>query len=300
MSEDRYLLRDGDDWFAYLGNVSNVQRVRFKRTPVGKSGGWVEAEAAARQGWYRAPVRPTAIETTGRARTEIAEYILAEGIRPSVRFPAKLTPDEWHARVYNEDYEVADERTKANYVAVHRDLEPPVEIIDTPLLELEGTPAPDDGLTWTARLPFELRAHPEFLHLFPGRFAESFIDAFEKRADAMPRVVHTYKPNIHRRGSHVEVGLKVPFDPPQTRPARKGERRGRRKVARLASVKLELQVPARIEGVNRAEAKAEWEGTMARLLAEIEAASVAACGHCDGRGYVERNLPSEPQSGEAA
>ena len=91
----------------------------------------------------------------------------------------------------------------------------------------------------------------------------------------------------------LDVTLEVPFDQPVTefRPAhnRDGSRSRSRKgstVTLMATRKLEVTVPYRIDGPDRAAAAAEWDRREAELIATVTSASIAACSACRGYGYV--------------
>lgn len=292
----QHFLLDGgpSGWFVYVDTRHRRPPTAVAFSSAGDEIGWTTVNPAARRGWWVGPFAPEHVRLTGAPGSHVEAYRLADGVVPSELYPAALSTEEYRARVYRDDLDVIDERAHALYEAVRVETPPPQEILHVAeLLVLEGEPEPDDALTWQAKLPLELQHRPEYLHLFPGEFAHDFQqtvhDAIERLADV--EVAHCFLPRIHQRGQFIEVLVRVPFDPPQTtmrKPAaRRKARAVERAVERKADVRLQITVPRRVAGENRAAAKATWDRLLADALAEVRAAAVKACGCCQGRGYVE-------------
>jgi hypothetical protein len=285
----KHFLLDGGDagWFVYIDTESYSPAAVEFSAHMG-SDDWMIAEQATRRGWWNAPVRPVRVRLRGKPGRRVESYALIEAVYPSREYPATLSVEDYRERVYNDDA-LMDERAQAFYEAVYVDV-PPTEAILTigDLLVLEGAPEPSDGLTWTARLPFGLQHHREYLHLFPGEFREDFRQIVHDAIEKLPDVKYCFLPSIHHRGQFIEVTVTVPFDPPQmTTGPRTDRRRKPLTVERTVDVKVQVTVPSRISGTNRATAKAEWDRLLDGALAEVRGASVKACGCCDGRGFVE-------------
>jgi hypothetical protein len=292
MTGQSFLLDGGTaGWFVYVDTFKGGTPTQVEFSPDREADDWTDAEPATRRGWWNAAPRPTRLRLTGEPRRRVESYVLMDGVEPSDLFPATLSGADYRERVYDDDGEVLDERTGALYEAVLVDVPAPVEILSVEdLLVLEGAPEPSDGLTWQARLPFELQHRREYLHLFPGEFGEDFRQAVHDAIEKLPGVTYCFLPRTHNRGQLIEVTVRVPFDPPLT--TTRTERDRRRKpqlVERTVYRKVAITVPARIGGPDRATAKAEWDRLLGGALSEVRGASVKACGCCEGRGFVEAN-----------
>ena len=288
----RFLLDGGEaGWFVYIDSSQRFTPVKVEFSASGEADDWTDAEPCARRGWWNAPSRPVRVRLRGKPGQRIDHYKLMDGIEPSERYPAVLTEGNYCKRVFDDEYPAIDERTQALYEAVRVDTPTPEEVLPVgDLLTLEGRVEPLDGLTWRARLPFELQHRHEYLHLFPGEFADDFQqvvhDEIERLTDV--DVAHCFLPRIHQRGSFIEVLIRVPFDPPLTTTrAPTGRRRKSRTVERKVDVRLQIAVPRHVGGLNRVAAKESWDRLLADALAQVRSASVKACGCCDGRGFLE-------------
>lgn len=288
MNKD-YLLDGGDEGFFVFversGGGFPPAEVAFNLTPYQYD--WVPATPCERRGWWVGPAVPTHVLLRGEPVRRVDHYRLMDGVPPTDEFPAALSPKGYSERVYGDEVlEVLDERVRALYEAVYVTDPPREEVVDArDMLVLDGVPEPDDGLVWQARLPFELQNRREYLHLFPGEFAHDFRQVVHDEVERMPQVAHCFMPGIHRNGDHLEVTIRVPFDPPLTTTRVPTGRRKPQTLPRTVDVRIGVSVPSRVGGSNRVEARAEWDRLLAGAIDEVWEVTVAACGHCEGSGF---------------
>jgi hypothetical protein len=278
----RYALHHDGTWFYFLGTSPWRDAVPLAdgepMAPCETPGWW----STAREGAEITIARPGAGTITG--------YRLHDPATASERYPLELAAGEYERRRSDDE----DDLLPQLYGAVREPGEPVTEPVVGPWLRLDGEPPPRDGRAWVASLPFELRRRAEYLHLFPG-YMPGFRDAMEQVVKGLPGVRFAlparHFPNHPPHG--LEVTIEVPFDQPQGeyRPARNQDgsvsrsRKGRT-VPVLATRRLALTVPYRIDAANRAEAAAEWDRMEAEIRQAVAEASVAACSACMGRGWV--------------
>lgn len=266
MTGDRYALHHDGTWFYYLGDQYEPVTVAADGEPM---------TATERRGWFASTREAATVTITRPGFPVVTGYRLTDPDTASIRFPMTLTAAEYSSLRDGDD---EGDPVTGLYDRVTVPGEPRVEQFGGPWLRLDGEPPTADGRTWTAKLPFDLAYRSEYLHLFPG-YMSGFRDAMCAAVKAMPRVQFCFD-----KDSGLDVTVTVPFSPPRTRAAG----RGRRKVSvpEMATRHLHFTVPYRIDGPDRAAAAAEWDRLAAELAAEVEAATVTACGHCDGHGYV--------------
>lgn len=282
----RYVLRHEDSWFYYLPEVAHS----FPRGAEPRADG-EPMTACATPGWWSAGHEGAEITIVTPGRGVITGYRLDDPATASERYPLELTEAEYDQWRDLDD----DELVFQLYSAVTVPGEPQAVPVDGPWLRLDGEPQPDDGRSWIAELPYELRYRTEYRHLFPG-YLVGFRDAMGSIVKALPGVRFVL-PAKRYAGSSETVGfdvtIEVPFDKPQSeyKPARNldGSRSRSRKgrtVPVLATRHLVLTVPYRIDAANRALAAAEWDRREAEIRAAVAEVSVAACSACMGHGYV--------------
>ncbi|NEA22641.1 hypothetical protein [Actinomadura bangladeshensis] len=281
---DRFVLHDDGVWMYHLG--ADIPTVYGGGLPVPEADGQPMIGLQA-PGWWATDHEAATITVRRSVPPATTGYRLRDDSAASTKFPAALTPDEWE----NHD---ADRDLLWDLYTTVTEPQPDVVIaIDGPWLRLDGTPPPDDdSRTWVPRLPDALRNRPEYHHLFPGHMP-GFRDHIKRLAERHRHVEHVFTDYQGRRG--LTVILKVPFDQPVTeyRPARNNNgsvsrsRKGRT-VTVYARRELLLDVHDRtvIQGDARAEAAARWDEQTAHYTALLDEASVAACSHCKGHGYV--------------
>ncbi|WP_331753458.1 hypothetical protein OG440_40240 (plasmid) [Streptomyces sp. NBC_00637] len=203
----------------------------------------------------------------------------------SVRYPAELSVEDFarRARDGEEDelYGLYSSVTVPSAVVEH--------VYDGPVTVLVGRepPRPDEP-QWVAQLPYELSTRPEYRHLVPGHIP-GLRTHLMAEFKTMPGVEHVFDNFQDKPG--VYVSLKVPFDPPKSswRPylGRRGqELKSGRHVPQYVTRQLTLPIPNRVGGDSYAEALAAWTQQVEFWVGIVKEASVAACGHCGGRGYV--------------
>lgn len=245
--------------------------------------------------WYTGPGSGTPVGHKYDS-SRVIGYRLRDADAASVKFPTTLTPEEWSARTASYDDD-ADSPEDALYDRVTEKIPGDLVPVDAVVDLGDGSPAPHDGLTWTARLPYELQHHPELLHRFPGHlsgFRAAVIDAAKRLPVMAAGWMNSNAREDSNRPGFVDVYTTVPYEPRTTRFVHDEDRRGNklrrgRTVVELKRLEVSVQVPANIEGPNRAAAREVWDREMARILAAIEEAlTPAPCGHCKGTGIVSR------------
>ncbi|TDD31679.1 hypothetical protein E1287_25805 [Actinomadura sp. KC06] len=278
---ERFVLCDGGLWMYYLGARGKLS---WRGEPIVPDADGQPMSRLSAPGWWATNHEATTITVRKPVPAKTIGYRLTDPMTASERFPNTLTLAEWESRSPNDvEWEL--------YTAVTEPQPDEVITIDGPWLRLDGTPPPtDDDRTWVPRLPDALRNRPEYYHLFPGELV-GFRDHIKQLAQA-----HRYKQFVfldHKGKPGVYVSLQVPFDQPITeyRPALNRDGSGSRPrkgktVTVTARRELVLDVPHRIAGANRAEAAARWDELTAHYQALLDEASVAACSHCRGHGYV--------------
>ena len=234
--------------------------------------------------WWAAPSEANRLTATGQPSPKTTGYTLDNKDTESVRYPATLTVDAYRERRDEED------NLWEFYTAVLED-QPPVEYVyDGPVMVLEGRepPGPNEP-QWVANLPHALTERPEYKHLFPGHIA-GLVDHMKKIFEAMPRARYVLLNFQNRPGVYVD--LRVPYDEPRTEwRADTSYRTGKklktgRTVPVLVSRSLTLPIGDRVAADTYEEALALWDQQVAHWTRVVEEASVAACSHCDGKGYV--------------
>lgn len=291
-----YVLIDDGEMFVYLGNAHGFgfgyggptgAKVIAEQTPA--AGGPVMQPSPSRGWWVCAwglDEAPARVVVELGPEKERDHYELSERYahvaEPDGPFPRTLTVEEYSQRT-DEDGGAYDPATSQMYESVMREVEREPVVLDS-FLVLEGQPAPQDGGTWVAALPYELRERPEYRHLFPGHLAEDFRAVLAKRLEALPYVQHCFS---HQPGP-LDVSVRVFYEPTVWEPKRNSRGRVTKQKGSAGYVthRLDIAAPRRIEGANRAEAVKRWDEEMGSFLAAVEeAAHVVPCGHCKGRGW---------------
>jgi hypothetical protein len=283
MTADRYVLHHQGTWFLHIGYLSTGERIIVDGRP---------ADQTQHAGWVATDHEPVEVVKVGPPQRQRVRYRLTEGMAPSERFPAELTIEDYVHRT-GEDSTTYDAAVASVYEAEWETLPAVVTPIEGPWLRLDGEPPPVDGHSWVASLPYALQYRTEYLHLFSGYltgFPEAVAAAINKALGLVglgPAAIGSAY--VKHGTTEVHLAKRVPFDPPVTKPVRAGRRwiSEERTVTRY----LDWKVPARIAGATRAEACAEWDRRIAEIVAEAKAATAAACGHCQGRGYISIDGP---------
>jgi hypothetical protein len=236
------------------------------------------------QGWWAAPAEVSELKALTKPRQEVIVYKLGDPNAESVRYPATLSVQDHYDRRQD------DESLWDLYTPTFQDLPPLEHVYEGPVMVLEGRepPGPDEP-QWTANLPHALTERPEYKHLFPGHIA-GLVAHMMKIFEAMPRARYVFLNFQNRPGVYVD--LRVPYDEPRTEwRADTSHRTGKklksgRTVPVLVSRSLTLPISDRVAADTYEEALALWEQQVAHWTWVVEEASVAACSHCDGKGYV--------------
>lgn len=251
---DTYILRDADAgaWFVY----SRKQHGALSDTPTALVVGEPFATSACqREGWWRCGVKPDALRWDMPDRERTVEWRLPEGVTlPD--FPPDMTPEE------RREFTATDDRdcgplSLYERITVTEPQDPiVVDLSGAVVLRSQG---PDDvqvpdGMTWKAKLPFELSERTEYLWLFPGHLSD-VRDALKKRLEAMPGIKSAYNHS--------------PF-----------------KVCPKLGPSVELRLGSQIKGDNLADAVAKFERWADTIAAEVGAYR-QPCRTCNGQGFVE-------------
>ena len=275
---DRYVLHHDGTWYYHLDGPNGYLRADLEAFADGQPMTPIR-RGDRLTGWWATDRQAQLIQVVTPAPLRVTGYRLTRPEAESVLYPATLTPEQWEQRRHagGED----DSTLWGLYERVTETGGTLTEEVSGPWLRLDGQPPPDDGHTWTARLPYVLSQYPEYLHLFPGHIG-GFRDAMKALVKTLPRVDGAYEEH-----GRLHVTVKVPFDPPQEEPWRpRGARKDRTRPV-LCTRYLTLDIPQRISGPNRAAAVAEWGRRRGEIVNTVAAAGVAACPHCSGAGWVE-------------
>ena len=244
--------------------------------------------------WWAAPGEATELKAHTKPRQEVIVYKLADPNAESVRYPATMSVQD------HSDRRQDDESLWDLYTPTYQDLPPLEHVFDGPIVVLEGRepPGPDEP-QWVAQLPHALTERPEYKHLFPGHIA-GLVDHMKKIFEAMPRARYVLLNFQNRPGVYVD--LRVPYDEPRTEwRADTSYRTGKklktgRTVPVLVSRSLTLPIADRVAADTYEEALTLWDQQVAHWTRVVEEASVAACSHCDGKGYVPHGSEKYSQS----
>lgn len=243
--------------------------------------------------WWATPSEARRLTVTVQPGSKTVGYQLTDPAVESVRYPATLSVETWDERNDREGDTLWE-----LYDRVQEPQEPIEHVYDGPIMALEGRepPGPDEP-QWVAQLPHALTNHPEYLHLFPGHIPGSLVDHLMGVFKAMPRVEYVLLNFQNKPG--VYVSLRVPYDEPRTEfradTGRNGQKLKRgRTVQVLVSRSLTLPIPSRVTADTYEQALDLWEQRVAYWTGVVAEASVAACSHCDGKGYVPTGAEKYP------
>ncbi|MGP3737976.1 hypothetical protein ACTWJ9_33235 (plasmid) [Streptomyces sp. GDS52] len=244
--------------------------------------------------WWATDREATRLTATAQPRPKTTGYRLKDSSVESVRYPATLTVEQFNDRVDD------DEDSLWSFYTSVAEEQPPLEhVYDGPVMVLEGRepPAPNEP-QWVAQLPHVLTERPEYRHLFPGHIP-GLLSHLMRVFKGMPRVEHVFHNFQDRPGVYVSV--RVPYDEPRTEwrayTGRKGQPlKSGRNVHVTVSRSLTLPIPDRVAADTYDQALALWEQQVEHWTGVVEAASVAACSHCDGKGYVVDGSKNYPHS----
>ncbi|MFE1949977.1 hypothetical protein ACFW9D_05845 [Streptomyces sp. NPDC059524] len=274
-----YALKHPDGRWLY--NLPEPENFRFKT----RTGTYADGQPMQElhRGWWAADHEATRLTTTAQPAPKTVSYALNDPAAESARYPATLTVEAYS------DRQDSDDNLYSLYDPV-REEQPALEhVYDGPIVVLEGRepPAPDQP-QWIARLPHQLADRPEYQHLFPGHIP-GLVDHLMTMFKAMPRVEHVFDNFQNTPG--VYVSLRIPYDQPRTEwrayTGRKGQPlKSGRNVTVMASRSLTLPIPSRIAADTYAEALSVWEQQVTYWTGVVEQASVAACSHCNGHGFI--------------
>lgn len=294
MTASAYILHDPTDVDRHFWLIKSSERVVTWEVD-GQELEPIESRNGYPGPWFIGPASGTPVGHKSDT-SRVIGYRLRDADAVSAKFPATLTPAEWSTRTATYD-DTADSPEYALYDRITEKI--PGELVQVDqIIDLgDGSPAPQDGLTWTAQLPYELQHHPELLHRFPGRltgFRAAVIDALKRLPFMAPGFAQSAARESDGRPGCVDVYTHVAYEPRRTRFVHDTDRRGNklkrgRDVVETTRLEVSVRVPATIEGPDRATAVETWHRTMAEIIAEVtEALTPAPCAHCKGTGIVSR------------
>lgn len=235
--------------------------------------------------WWATGQEAVRLTITGQPSPKTVGYRLTDPTAESVRYPATLTVDEWAERRGHDA-----ETLWTLYANVTEDQPLLEHVYDGPVMVLEGREPPGPGEPqWIANLPHALVERPEYKHLFPGRIP-GLRDYLHRVIERTPRVKYCFNGYQGYTGLHILIS--VPYDEPRTEFRRDTSKRTGKplKTGRTVPVtverRIQLPVPTDVHADTYEQALAAWEEQTAYWVRQVEEASVAACSHCDGKGYV--------------
>lgn len=242
------------------------------------------AETYSRQ-WRLSPTRPTGPLSYDTTRTV--------GVGPwKLNTPAlhEKDPDRWPLHVDPADYDYDDgefyDREKETTTETHAlDLGNAVEIeaLD------RGLPDRDLARGWVPTFVDRALKAPELWPWLPGKL-RGFRAHMADLLEAMPEVDSVYckRPkSSYEPDGGPEFTVRMRWDPPRTRTHKL---RGRKPQVEQswATVTVPLgDVPLSIAGADLWDAAEKWEAAEAEWLEAWAEIGAAACGVCDGRGWVK-------------
>ncbi|MFE9099796.1 hypothetical protein [Actinomadura geliboluensis] len=280
---ERFVLHDNGVWMYYLGG--DIPTV-FGGAQIVPDADGQPMTALQQHGWWATDHEAAVITIRRPVPPKTIGYRLDDPAAASVKYPLDLSVEEWQHRAADDEDRLWD-----LYHTVSEPQPDEIVTVDGPWLPLDGTPPPpDDDRHWVANLPHALRTRDEYRHLFPG-YMPGFRDHIKRLAERHRYRQHVFTSHQGRQG--LTVILQVPFDQPVTeyRPARNrdgsvSKSRNGSTVTVYARRELLLDPPDRVPGENRADAAARWDELTAVYQDLLDSASVAACSHCRGHGYV--------------
>jgi hypothetical protein len=232
--------------------------------------------------WWATDHEATRLSATAQPAPKTVSYRLRDTDAESVRYPATLSGDEYRERRDDEDlWRLYDPVTEDQPALEH--------VYDGPVMVLEGREPPAPGEPqWVADLPQVLTRRPEYRHLFPGHIPalDGYLMAVFKTMPYVDFVGSNFQnvPGVH-------VSLKVPYDEPRTEFRARTGRNGKPlksgyHVQVTVNRRLTLPIPSRVPGDTYEDALAAWREQVEFWKGVVTEASVAACSHCDGKGFV--------------
>lgn len=244
--------------------------------------------------WWATDHEATLLTISGQPSAKTTGYRLADPSAESVRYPATLTVDQW-----NERRDIESDTLWTLYTNITEDQPRLEHAFDGPIVVLEGRepPTPDEP-QWVAQLPHVLTQRPEYKHLFPGHIpglADHLMDLFK----GMPYVDFVSLNFQSRPGVH--VSLKVPYDEPRTGWRANTGRNGKPlksgyHVQITVNRRITLPIPSRVPADTYEEALTSWHEQVEYWTGVVKEASVAACSHCDGKGFVAHGSENYSES----
>lgn len=244
--------------------------------------------------WWATDHEATCLTIAGQPSPKTTGYRLADPSAESVRYPATLSLEEWAERRDREG-----DTLWTLYTNVLEEQPRLEHVFDGPIVVLEGREPPNpDEPQWVAQLPHALTERAEYKHLFPGHIP-GLAELLMARFKNMPYVDFVGANFQGRPGIH--VSFKVPYDEPRTEWRANKGRNGKPlksgyHVQVTVNRRITLPIPSRVAGDTYEQALAEWQQQIEFWTGVVAEASVAACSHCDGKGFVAHGSEQYSQS----
>jgi hypothetical protein len=240
----------------------------------------------AQTDWWWTPGEPRDLKLIGPPTKETVSFTLPEGVTTPLGSPITV---EQRRALFDDEGDPVQPWARL-YEAVREDRDPQVTELPAPVMLLPGAPPPQgDGRRWVADLPWEVREHPEYLHLFPGHipgFKQALYEHLGGRGFGGRSQVAGVDCYDDRETRALKIARTASYAPALTTTRKKRGGRGKETVPRTVTRTLLLLVPDSVKGANRADATARWDALWAKALELVEASNVQACGHCEGRGWL--------------
>lgn len=293
---DRYALRDHDDrvdgngttWWVYLPTSGRTLYLVADGTD------WL-LEAAAVRDWWKIPDHVIFDPETARFA------LVSKPRKVTVSYKRVLPVDGYPATMSVEEYTEGWDDGEGNgrlgmiYEPVQEEQPPSIETVEGGWIVLDGAPPKPDpwGRKWVANLPYELREHKEYLHLFPG-YLDGFTEWVAAKLDELPGVRSFTSSG--KLVVYLSVALpRPPHDPWDAPPSYDGltarEKKKRREAVQSGTITatrhLTIPHPHRIDGENRAAAEAKWDQVMESIVGRVRDMLAHPCPTCHGHGWVE-------------
>lgn len=270
MADQILVLHHEDTWFYFLPSSYNTV------TWFAEAGDTVEELVPTKKArWYTGTFLAERLKQRRPGGKKTVGYTLKDETAASERFPLVLTVAEWDERTDDDDDNDTPEHSL--YARITEPQPDQDTVFEGPWLVTDGSPAPQDGRSWSARLPYELQHHSELLHLYPGTMG-GFREALVLRLNQIPMVTAYNQ-------AEFSVYAKVRYEPPTFTWTGKG--RAKRQVESRLMRHETWSPPREVPGVNRAAAAVRWDQLMTQYLqAATDMATVRPCSACHETGIA--------------
>lgn len=264
---------------------AHYRMLEEERAPVDQNG--TPLVQGHQRGWWIAAERPLTVSFERLWYEAVGAWKLTKpelhAVDPA-RWPLEIPDADWDWETWSsDDYARDAEKQTETFV---------IDLADATVIESVGVPPGTYNGTWVPDLVPSVLNRPEFAPWLPGRLT-GFRAHVAETVEKMPHVTDVY---CKRRGSSYEPGegpyfkVRQLWEPPRTVTAHpNGDRRRKKQTTEtFVTVKVPLSdVLLSIRGSSLVDAISNWDAALAETLASFEEIGVKACGHCDGKGWVQ-------------